>query len=147
MKYLKLFEDYNKDLIHQLALQGDANSTMDRLDSSKMVPVKYKGTLMYDNDKYYLQIKNIQNKPYKVEGIPPAPTLFIELVPTEYFTADDFKSYQALSSIKTYGSMSRDETPGKYIDYNYIVSGWTIPSENTPSGVERIVHITDLEKS
>jgi len=28
MKYLKLFEDYNKDLMHQLALQADANSTM-----------------------------------------------------------------------------------------------------------------------
>jgi hypothetical protein len=142
MKYLKLFEHFTStDFTRQLANQADISSTMDRLDSSKMVPVNYEGTLYYDKNRYLLEIDNKDNKPYKVKGIPPAPTLFLELIPTEYFTYDDFESYKRLNNIYAYSVNHRDNLK------RFKVFGWTIPSENPNSGIEQVVYVTGLENS
>lgn len=141
MKHLKLFEDFiSTELTRQLANQADTSSTIDRLDSSKMVPVNYEGTLYYDKNRYLFEIDNKDNKPYKVKGIPPAPTLFLELTPTEYFTDDDFESYRRLHDIYAYSANHRDDMK------RFKVSGWITPSENPNSGLEQVVHVTGLEK-
>jgi len=145
MKRLKTFDSFQSGPITQdLAIQADTYSKIDRLGSSKMIAKNYTGTLYYQpkENQYYLQIPNTENKSYIMKGVPPAPDLFVKLIPTEYFTQEDLDNYSTLSKILTY----RQENFSDREDYTYKISGYILNSDLKESGVEDVLHITGIEK-
>ena len=146
MRHLKAFESWISNKITQgLSTQADTYSKIDRPENSKMIPKTYTGILCYipPTNQYYIQIPNTEKKPYLVKGIPPAPDLYINLEPTEYFTEEDLSRYSSLSSIMTYGW---EDKSGKWKDYTYKFFGYELDSDLKTSGVENILHITDIQR-
>lgn len=148
MKHLKRFESFlSNDLTQQLSRDAETNIlNTDRLDKNKINPKNYTGTLFFnpEDNQYYLQIPNLENKPYMVKGVPPAPTLWVKLIPTEEFTQEDLDAYRTLSKIMTYGVADGST---KWKDYTYTVYGYETGSEVREAGVEAVIHIMSIEKN
>ena len=147
MKHLKTFESWESNpLSRRLATQAEDYSRMERPDKSKKIRKNYTGTLCYNptTKQYYMQIPNIEKKPYIVRGIPPAPDLIVNIVPTESFTEEDLSKYSSLSSLMTYGW---EDGSGKWKDYSYLASGYSLDSDLRTQGVYDILHITDLKRA
>lgn len=146
MKHLKNFEAYQSNsLTQRLARQAFDSTTMERPEKSKMVAKIYTGVLYHNpkTNQYYIHTPNTEKKPYGVRGIPPAPDLFVGIVPTEEFTEEDLNRYNALSTIMTYGW---EDGSGKWKDYTYKFFGYGFDSDWKTGGIHDILHLTHIER-